>query len=229
MYYLQSRYYDPAVGRFINADKIIDLRNNAFCNQYAYCQNNPISKIEVEGAFAITILGVTIGGAALAKLVAVTVIAVAAIMIISTPEFQRAWNGLCIDFIDTLESIGRGLKQCAETITVAISNALEKAKLRDRTSKTERHHIVPKNHHKTKQAISLMEQVGINRNSMLNLVDINYYLHKHLHTNLYLNSVNSAVVQAYNKGHDKSTRHFNISRFLIKTKALFIKLNSLLK
>ena len=45
MYYLQSRYYDPTVGRFVNADKdenymyvSMVLDNNAF----SYTQNNPV-------------------------------------------------------------------------------------------------------------------------------------------------------------------------------------------
>lgn len=43
LYYLQSRYYDPEVGRFINADVFaatgLGLLGN---NMFAYCLNNPI-------------------------------------------------------------------------------------------------------------------------------------------------------------------------------------------
>ena len=230
LYYLQSRYYDPKVGRFINADKIIDFRNNAFCNQFSYCHNNPVNSVEIEGAFALTIFGVTFAGLQLLKLVAVVVVAtVVATMLVSTPEFQRAWNDLCIDFVNGVEAIGSGLKQCADNVTSAVNAALEKAKIRARTSKTEKHHIVPKNHRRTKQAIRLMEDVGIDRNSELNLVDINYYLHKHLHTSLYLISVNYAIVKAYYSGTNKRTRRSNITRFLIEMKEMFLMLNNLLK
>ena len=40
-YYLNSRYYDPATGRFINADG--QLNGGILgMNMYAYCENNPV-------------------------------------------------------------------------------------------------------------------------------------------------------------------------------------------
>ena len=45
LYYLGSRYYDPAVGRFINADDVSMLgANKTFValNLFAYCLNNPV-------------------------------------------------------------------------------------------------------------------------------------------------------------------------------------------
>jgi len=42
LYYLNSRYYDPQTGRFINADG--QLNNSILgLNLFAYCQNNPIN------------------------------------------------------------------------------------------------------------------------------------------------------------------------------------------
>ena len=45
LYYLQSRYYDPEVGRFINTDSIISGTDEGLKgkNLYVYCFNNPIS------------------------------------------------------------------------------------------------------------------------------------------------------------------------------------------
>ena len=47
-YYLQSRYYDPIVGRFINADGQI---NNGILglNAFNYCSNNPVMRIDSNG------------------------------------------------------------------------------------------------------------------------------------------------------------------------------------
>ena len=44
MYYLNSRYYDPEIGRFINIDDISYLDPETFngLNLYVYCLNNPI-------------------------------------------------------------------------------------------------------------------------------------------------------------------------------------------
>ena len=47
LYYLNSRYYDPEVGRFINADTTDVLENAQYdingLNLYAYCDNNPVA------------------------------------------------------------------------------------------------------------------------------------------------------------------------------------------
>ena len=52
-YYLQSRYYDPSTGRFINADEaamsIMSSLNIANMCAWAYCVNNPVNGIDVYG------------------------------------------------------------------------------------------------------------------------------------------------------------------------------------
>ena len=51
LYYLQTRYYDPAVGRFINADGFTSTGQGFLGNNmYAYCLNNPISFVDSLGA-----------------------------------------------------------------------------------------------------------------------------------------------------------------------------------
>ena len=51
-YYLQSRYYDPVVGRFLNADKLIysvySGTTDGF-NRHSYGNNNPINRIDSFG------------------------------------------------------------------------------------------------------------------------------------------------------------------------------------
>jgi len=51
LYYLQSRYYDPQVGRFLNADSIDYLapENIQGLNLYSYCQNNPVMYVDLNG------------------------------------------------------------------------------------------------------------------------------------------------------------------------------------
>ncbi len=51
LYYLQSRYYDPNTGRFINADTIdyLDPESINGLNLYAYCLNNPIMYCDPTG------------------------------------------------------------------------------------------------------------------------------------------------------------------------------------
>ena len=51
LYYLQSRYYDPFTGRFLNADVYCDTGTSTplSTNMFAYCENNAINKSDDEG------------------------------------------------------------------------------------------------------------------------------------------------------------------------------------
>jgi len=49
-YYLNSRYYDPAVGRFINADGYASTGQGVLgTNTFAYCLNNPVNYSDPSG------------------------------------------------------------------------------------------------------------------------------------------------------------------------------------
>ena len=63
-YYLQSRYYDPAICRFINADTFATTDANGFlsANMFAYCENNPIMLVDQDGGVPVIIAGALIGG-----------------------------------------------------------------------------------------------------------------------------------------------------------------------
>nr|DAD83598.1 MAG TPA: RHS repeat-associated core domain [Siphoviridae sp. ct89Z21]DAE12519.1 MAG TPA: RHS repeat-associated core domain [Siphoviridae sp. ctGfm48] len=62
-YYLQSRYYDPATRRFINADvySSTDSSDAISCNMFAYCGNNPTSRSDETGDFWNFIVGAVVG------------------------------------------------------------------------------------------------------------------------------------------------------------------------
>lgn len=54
-YYLQSRYYDAAIGRFINADASLYHTMLGY-NMYVYCYNNPVNCVDYTGESAEGIL-----------------------------------------------------------------------------------------------------------------------------------------------------------------------------
>lgn len=61
LYYLNSRYYDPELGRFISPDTMEYLSPNNIngLNLYCYCNNNPINKYDSTGHFGIwAIIGI---------------------------------------------------------------------------------------------------------------------------------------------------------------------------
>ena len=53
LYYCRSRYYDPAIRRFISADDTQVLRDNLDMlgekNLYVYCDDNPITRSDSDG------------------------------------------------------------------------------------------------------------------------------------------------------------------------------------
>jgi len=62
LYYLQSRYYNPEWGRFINSDSQLNPQLGLLgFNAFAYCSNNPINYSDYSGNSA-TIAGGIIGG-----------------------------------------------------------------------------------------------------------------------------------------------------------------------
>ena len=62
---LQCAYYDPAMGRFINADDTSMIAANgdfASYNLYAYCGNNPVARRDDGGKFWNFVIGGVVGG-----------------------------------------------------------------------------------------------------------------------------------------------------------------------
>ena len=60
-YYLQSRYYDPVTGRFLNTDGQINSTILG-ANLFAYCENNPVMRADSNGQFWHIVGGAVIGG-----------------------------------------------------------------------------------------------------------------------------------------------------------------------
>ena len=52
LYYLQSRYYDPETGRFLNADDVEYIGYDGTVlsyNSFAYCENEPVNRYDPSG------------------------------------------------------------------------------------------------------------------------------------------------------------------------------------
>ena len=56
LYYLQSRYYNPEWGRFINADSQLNADTPIELNLFAYCSNNPVNFVDHSGHSATAII-----------------------------------------------------------------------------------------------------------------------------------------------------------------------------
>ena len=139
-YYLQSRYYDPEWGRFINADttEVLSKENSAIeSNIFAYCKNNATNYIDPFGKFAIAIAASAITVETIFWIVAACAVIYTAYVILSNPSVQRAIAKL-------ITAAGTSIKSQISTVSKEIAKALAKAKKKSQKKKYEKHHIVAK-------------------------------------------------------------------------------------
>ena len=121
-YYLNARYYDPNVGRFLSPDTILGANGGLQgYNLFAYCNNNPVMFADPSGMFIDTIFDIITFG-------------VSIIDVISHPDDPLAWAGLAgdaIDLIPFVTGVGettRVAKNAARIVddTVAIAKTVDK-------------------------------------------------------------------------------------------------------
>ena len=116
LYYLQSRYYDPQVRRFINADGYASVGQGFIgYNMFAYCINNPVAGIDATGEMcgaddaALLGLGLIVGGIVLIAYYA------------TTPSYQRnlqdAINEVYDFFSNDVPDIQGSMNVAAEATT----------------------------------------------------------------------------------------------------------------
>ena len=108
MYYLHSRYYDPIVCRFINADvpDVITASPTVLTdkNLYAYCDNNPVMRTDHDGMFWGTLFDVVSLGFSIYD-------------VCNNPDDVLAWLGLAGDLIDLLPVIS-GLGEATDLLRI---------------------------------------------------------------------------------------------------------------
>ncbi len=106
LYYLNSRYYNPEWGRFLNADDaLIESENIIGNNLYAYCMNNPINLSDPSGNFAISAFIKTVGNFVKKAIQTVTTAITKAL-----PDYSKELNKVILqntyEMITTKEQFG---------------------------------------------------------------------------------------------------------------------------
>jgi RHS repeat-associated protein len=182
LYYLNTRYYDPSIGRFISADSInfLDPSNTQGLNLYAYCGNNPVMMVDPSGNLAI--LGLTLTLTQVILIVAVVLIVYTYIMYYS----ETVNNSLGRVLEDTFNDIGKKLKEEAERLSGTLALAIEKAQEKMRENRnTHEHHIVAQTDPRASISRMALRMANIPIDHKDNIVTVNEAMHWYMHTTQY--------------------------------------------
>ena len=218
LYYLQSRYYDSNIGRFINADipEILFESEESMIqnNLFAYCFNNPLNYSDTKGTFALSFLT--------AVTCLVITVAVAYLGVSFSSTYQKNADKIGNTLADALKTYFQPVITSTafvvsgfKTLSKSISDSFAKAKKNTKyKSKTEKHHIVAQKDSRANQSRGILALVGISVNSNLNLVDIRTGLHRRLHTNYYYTLVNNILDKACRAGNNSRKKEKNVRKSL---------------
>mgnify|MGYP001625133572 CR=1 FL=1 len=193
LYYLQTRYYDPEIGRFINADdvEILLAKESDNNNLFNYCQGDPINRLDREGKFFFTLtLSTVLWG--IAAIVAGGV---------------AAWS-----ITKLLEQLVRDLKRIIDDVK---AKARQKGK---RKNKKVKHHIIAKAAPRAKIARDIFLSYCKNINDIRNLAYIWDCYHIFLHTYSYYDKVNEVISDADQNGKNERQKKDYVFQVLAKLK-----------
>ncbi len=183
-YYLQSRYYDPTVGRFINADAYVTTGQGlGSFNMFAYCLNNPVIYKDPNGKSVAEAVEPSIWEKMLQGVAAVVSVGAA----ITSSAVLFAATVLTLPFLLTSSS----------TQTKEKDKDIVTTKINDEDPR--RHHIVAQHATDAEPARLVLENVGININDPANIVILPQGYHKSMHTRVYYQYVNMRLEPYYRR------------------------------
>ena len=196
-YYLQSRYYDPATGRFLNADSYASTGQGIIgYNMFAYCLGDPVNFTDNSGEVAVS---VSVWSAfTLSQVIeAFLDIALGAslLLVVKVP-------GPAIERIDIGSFEDEIRERMGQSLAVSITSTYK--------SEIEYHHIVAHRAAKAAPAAEILNKVlpgGVENRR--NIVALNTKIHRRLHTNLYYSFVNLVIVGAYKAANGDAAKEQN--------------------
>ena len=174
LYYIQSRYYDPAIGRFLNADALVSTGQGILGNNmFAYCRNNPVCAQDASGyrddwctsVSKKSLERVIFGGGV-------------------------AVGGCAVIFIGDL------IRELIDRLTISLS----KSGRSTYRNEFEEHHIVAKKAFNAKKVANILAEIfpdGVENEK--NKVTLKTSVHRRIHTYTYYVIVNSAIISAYKR------------------------------
>ena len=239
LYYLQSRYYDPSIGSFLNPDPNMDFSLFDFAagiigsNVYTYCANNPVAYCDHTGrSITLTIGSITIGIKGMIAIFGAFAATTTVVTYATNSSFRDSFNSAISSAVGALGERLRSVDESYEQyiavamligtiIAKGIADSFERATSKPSYKTSyELHHIVAKGSKKAWLAQAVLEEVGICRQTdSRNLVMLKTGLHRRLHTDIYYNWVNAIIFKAYisaNGDQDKQISNVNAALAALK-------------
>ena len=152
-YYLQTRYYDPAIARFINADSCLTTNSLGLLsyNMFAYCENNPVMRSDPTGEWFWDILDIVMAAASWNDFIEETTVenfgwalldTVALLPVVPSTGYARRGADLALTAVSAAKKSSEA-KTLLYSATYGIDtyNNLRKV---TKGTRLERHHIVEK-------------------------------------------------------------------------------------
>ena len=190
LYYCNSRYYDPQIGRFINADSLVSTGQGVLGNNmFAYCNNNPVNYADPSGDYSLRnqidqddVEGM-MGSAAVTAALAVAGVCLLDLIAKNTAQVLTSAQREIYEFAQTLKDL----------------TASKYANHQPRV-----HHIVPWGRFSNRLTSGIVRRmqdiligVGIDpKTDPLNQIVISHGHHKSIHTNSYLLGLYAALERA---------------------------------
>lgn len=116
LFYLQSRYYNPEWGRFINADGIIGQTGELLGhNLFAYCKNNPVNSKDPDGFRMIASNACWEDFEVVVKVLAPVIV-----------FCYTAWQVINMSIKNTAESVTNSIRNTTKSATNSIKNKVNK-------------------------------------------------------------------------------------------------------
>ena len=183
MYYLQSRYYDLELGRFVNADEAAILMQSTMIsalNAWMYANNSPAVFTDSTGYSATIAIagGIVISLKTALAYAAVAIAAAGILTLLFSSSARRRLNAAITKVWDYGVNV-------AGYLWNAISEVVEKAKRSRQYWGVDIHHIVAHTDYRAELSRELLRDNGLSPYKAYNLAAISRTLHKHLHTSAY--------------------------------------------
>jgi len=210
LYYLRSRYYNPLWNRFVNSDALLNITSFVLgLNIYAYCNNVPVSFVDLDGMVSDAITTPYFNRNAIA--LSGTSGSSGGFLCAGTWNLTHALTKLFAPFVaflfpttttlpTTKATPAHGEYSCAASVSIANPTDLSATshELSPWEKQKEWHHIVAKMAQNARIAYYTLVHLEIPINGPDNLVLLAYPVHRRLHTNAYYGYVN-AVIKTHTK------------------------------